>query len=105
MELFENIKLDRDSGIPLYQQIIEQIISLIENKKIVMNQQLPTINKLHKQLNVNRVTVIKTYEEILRRGIIDASHGKGFFVSKVHNIRQARVLLLLDAMNSYKESF
>ncbi len=103
MELFKNMTLDRDSGMPLYEQIIEQIISLIENERLDMDQQLPTINKLHKHLNVGRVTVINAYNELRRRGIIDASHGRGFFVSKVYNIRLNRVFLLFDAMNSYKE--
>lgn len=64
---------------------------------------LPSINALAKSEKVARDTVVKAYAELRRRGIIEASHGKGYFVKTDELMTQLSVLLVFDVINAYKE--
>jgi DNA-binding transcriptional regulator YhcF (GntR family) len=102
-EMQLNIRIHPDSPVPKYLQIVNGITELVLKKKLLDGNRLPTINELSKDLHVGRVTVVNAYEELKERGIIDSTHGKGFFIKNPSKAQQKRVFLLFDAMNGYKE--
>ncbi len=75
------IELDRDSKIPFYIQIKEQIKQMIQEGLLTEGEQLPTERELSETLNISRNTVSTAYEELKREKIIDSSPGKGTFVA------------------------
>jgi len=83
MEAVYNIKLDKSSDIPLYQQLSEQITLLIEQGEIVPNEKLPPIRKLAEILRVNNVTVINAYKNLESKKIVYSHVGSGTFVSEI----------------------
>lgn len=69
------LKLDRDSEIPLFQQIFQQIKNMIENQILVKGFRMPSTRLLAEKLGVNRSTVYKAYEELWAMGFIESRPG------------------------------
>ncbi|MFW5831703.1 MAG: GntR family transcriptional regulator [Prolixibacteraceae bacterium] len=97
------ITVDKNQKIPAYQQLINCIMDGIEKKEIVEGEILPSINKLSKDHNLARETVVKALRILQQKGIIKPVHGKGFFISSLDTKRAHRVFILFDTLSSYKE--
>ncbi len=75
------ILLDHNSGVPIYRQIISQILYAIARGELQPGTQLPTVRQLAVELSVNPNTVIKAYKELEIRGNLETQQGTGTFVS------------------------
>jgi len=76
------IKINPDSGLAPYLQIIKQIKYLIACGALKAGDQLPAIRDLAMQLRVNPNTVARAYRELSYEKIITSSWGAGTFISK-----------------------
>lgn len=101
--MFEKVKVSKKSGIPKFIQVAEEIILLIDNGELTPGSRLPSINDAYRQLHVSRDTLINAYKHLQSRGIITPWHGKGFRINRTDTRTHMRILLLFDAMNSFKE--
>ena len=97
------LEIDSQSVIPKYLQIVDGVISLLNDGKLRRGDQMPSINTLSSTLGVGRVTVVNAYNELKNLEVLDASHGRGFFIRKNGNNVKKKVFLLFDVMNGYKE--
>lgn len=88
---------------PKYQQLIEAVLTGIEQGTLVLGQQLPSISELAGQHGVAKVTVTKAYEALRQRGVVLSRHGKGFYVATTDVRTPLNVLVLFDTLNAYKE--
>ena len=75
------IKLDYKDGRSLHEQIEEGIKSLIINKIMAENEQLPSVRELSISLTVNPNTVQRAYKQLETDGFIYSIKGKGNFVA------------------------
>lgn len=75
------ILLDRESAVPLYQQIRDFLRSEIENGTLAPETRLPPTRELAAALGVNRLTVSTAYAELEAEGLIYANVGRGTFVA------------------------
>jgi len=98
------IHINADTSQPKYRQIIEAVIGAIERGQFEYGQQLPSIAELADSQRIARVTVTKAYEELRRRGIILAQHGKGYYVASTAVRRPLNLFVLFDTLNAYKET-
>ncbi|PYV84410.1 MAG: GntR family transcriptional regulator [Acidobacteria bacterium] len=73
--------LDLHSGVPVYRQIIDQVVGGIAAGTLVGGDQLPTIRQLAVDLSINPNTVIRAYRELEIRGVLETHQGTGTFVS------------------------
>lgn len=76
------IFIDYHSRIPIYEQIKEQVIMLINTGVYKANDQLPSIRALSKELNINVNTVKKAFSELELDGITYSAQGRGIFVAE-----------------------
>jgi DNA-binding transcriptional regulator YhcF (GntR family) len=97
------IVIDKNSSRPKYEQIVDAIISSIENGKLKRGQQLPSIAGLASEQQLSKATVAKSYDALCERGIIISKHGKGFYISKTSVKTDLNIFLLFDTFNQYKE--
>ena len=74
--------LDHQSGVPIYRQIMSQILYAIARGDLEPGAQLPTVRKLAVDLAVNPNTVIKAYKELEIRGNLETQQGTGTFISE-----------------------
>ena len=75
------INLDYQSGMPIYEQIVEQIERYIAFGVYKAKEQLPSIRELASSLGINPNTVKKAYEELEKRGSIVIMSTKGTFIT------------------------
>ena len=99
----ENLIINKDRKTPIYQQLIDGVIHGIENGSIHEGDQLPSINQISTDCIVARETVVKAFRFLQQKGIINAVHGKGFFVASGDVKTTHRVFILLDTFSAYKE--
>ena len=74
---------DMTSGVPVYRQIIDQILGGIGTGTIKPGDQLPTVRQLAVDLAINPNTVVRAYRELEIRGVLDTQQGVGTFVTTV----------------------
>ncbi len=73
--------LDKTSKIPLYLQLMEDIIKKIDNNIYNEHDRLPSERELCKMYDTSRITVRQAFQELEREGYIYKLHGKGTFVA------------------------
>lgn len=102
------MKLLQNSGVPIYQQIADQLKTDILAGKIVQGEYLPSIRGLAKDLKISVITTMKAYEQLEAEGLVTASPGKGYYVNaqdsemlKEQHMRKIETALL-DAIKSSK---
>lgn len=74
------IPLDRQSTIPLYQQIGDYLRKGIISGSLSPNTRLPASRQLARDLGVNRITVENAYAELEADGLIFSRVGSGTYV-------------------------
>ena len=75
------MKLLQNSGIPIYQQIAEQLKTDILAGRLKEGEYLPSIRSLAKELKISVITTMKAYEQLASEGLVTAVQGKGFYVN------------------------
>ena len=75
------ITIDFQSRIPVYEQIEEQVIWLINSGVYEPNFKLPSLRALSGELKLNINTVKRAFQELEAKGFVYSVQGKGVFVS------------------------
>lgn len=75
-------QLDEKSKRPIYQQIMEQIISYIQNGQLHPGDRLPAERTLATYYGVNRSTLVHALAELTALGWLDRKRGSGTVVSE-----------------------
>ncbi len=76
------IRIDYDSGVPIYVQIMDRVKHLVATGMLKPGDQLPTIRQLSVELRVDPNTVVHAYRELDREGVISTQQGRGTFISE-----------------------
>ena len=74
------IEVEFQSGIPLYEQIVQQLRDLIEEGVLAPGNQLPTTRELAVKLGINFNTVARAYRFLDQEGLISTQPGRGTFI-------------------------
>lgn len=77
--------LDARSGVPPYQQIVQQVRRSIQLGLLKDGDQLPTVKEAAGHLAINPNTVLKAYKELEHAGLAAARPGIGTFVTTTMN--------------------
>lgn len=77
---YDFIELNRDSNIPLYQQLYDIISMSIESGNLPQGTKLPSIRKLSEDLRLSRTTVEGAYQQLCVEGFIVSKPQSGYFV-------------------------
>lgn len=92
------IAIDLHSRVPVYEQIKEQIIWLINTGVYTPDTKLPSIRTLASELRLNVNTVKRAFSELEAKGIVYSVQGKGVFVSPFYNGNDALKKEALDSL-------
>jgi len=79
------IVITNSSGIPIYEQIKEQIKEAILSDELSEGDTLPSIRQLAKDLKISVITTTRAYSELEAEGFVVNIQGKGCFVSPKNN--------------------
>ena len=75
------IRISPNDGVPLYQQIVNQVKYLVASGRLEAGEHLPPVRKLAEQLVVNPNTVARAYRELETGAVIVTRRGSGAFVA------------------------
>ena len=73
--------LDKRSGVPPYQQVVQQVRHALRLGVLEVGDQLPTLKEVVASLAINPNTVLKAYKELENLGLVAARPGIGIFVT------------------------
>ena len=74
-------RLDLHSGVPVYRQLIDQVMGGIACGALAGGDQLPTVRQVAVDLEINPNTVVRAYRELEIRGVLETQQGTGTFIS------------------------
>jgi DNA-binding transcriptional MocR family regulator len=69
------LNIDQQSGTPLYRQIIQGIVDLIETGSLQTGEKLPSTRQLADKLGLNRTTTYNAFQELISLGYIESRPG------------------------------
>lgn len=76
--------INTSSMVPLYEQIADQIKTLIRDGALKEDDNLPSVRTLSKELKISALTVKKAYDNLESEGFTVTVHGKGTYVAAVN---------------------
>src|ERR1700685_3084554 len=77
-----DFRLDLHSGVPVYRQIIDQILGGIASGRLAVGDQIPTVRQVAVDLAINPNTVVRAYREMEIRGVLETQQGTGTFIAE-----------------------
>ena len=99
-----DLRINHDSEIPKYKQVVELLMSDIEAGIFKMGQRIPSINETSEELLISRDTVEKAYVHLRKKGILASVRGKGYYVNQINVHKKIKVALILNKLSNYKRS-
>ncbi len=76
-----NIIITNSAGVPIYEQISDQIKAMIMNGTLKEGDALPSMRNLAQDLRVSVITTKRAYEILEAEGMIESFTGRGSFVA------------------------
>ncbi len=74
-------KIHTPSTIPIYEQIVSQVIFAIASGALEVGECIPSVRDLGEQLVVNPNTVARAFQELERSGVVQIRRGVGMEVT------------------------
>ena len=78
-----SILISNSSGVPIYEQISEQMKQAILDKSLAEGDSLPSIRQLASDLRVSVMTANRAYTELEAEGYLVTAPGRGSFVAGI----------------------
>ncbi|XOV91315.1 MAG: GntR family transcriptional regulator [Bacteroidota bacterium] len=98
------LKIEEHSKTPKYKQIIDTIVSDIENGIFKIGERIPSINETSEEFYLSRDTVERAYKVLKKKGLIVPVKGKGYFVASTGGPKELRILMLLNKLGEQKKT-
>lgn len=95
-------KVDRYSPMPVYQQIVSDMISRISQEEWAVGDKLPSENELSEEYDASRVTIRQALAKLEADGLIDKQRGRGAFLKA--NPRRVVQELYLPQIGVHRET-
>ena len=94
------IVISNSSGVPIYEQIKEQIKNAILSGELSEGEVLPSIRQLAKDLKISVITTTRAYGDLEQEGFVANVQGKGCYVLP-KNSEMVREQLLRNIEESF----
>jgi GntR family transcriptional regulator len=96
------IHISAGDGVPIYQQIVNQVKYLIASGRLETGEELPPIRVLAEQLVVNPNTVARAYRELESAGVVEKRRTAGTYVSNSGSplARRERLKILAERVDT-----
>jgi GntR family transcriptional regulator len=96
------LRIDPDSAVPIYLQIVHAIKHLVATGRLKPGQQLATVRELAISLRINPNTVARAYDQLDSDHVITTQQGRGTYVREhpdeahLSRVRQEQLKAMLD---------
>ena len=75
-----SVVLSNTAGVPIYEQIAQQVRDAILTDQVEADEMLPSIRALARDLRVSVITTTRAYSDLVAEGFLANVPGKGYFV-------------------------
>lgn len=75
------MEIKKNHPVPIYQQIIYSITEDINYGLLKGGDQLPSVRSLSSECDINPNTVMKAYEQLIKKGYVEVHKGVGYYVN------------------------
>jgi GntR family transcriptional regulator len=79
-EALIRFRLDANSGVPAYRQIVDQVRHAVSLGRLRPGDQLPPVREVVTHITVNPNTVHRAYRDLEAEGLVRGEQGRGTFV-------------------------
>lgn len=94
--------LDRNSFVPLYYQLADEIQSKIESGEIKPGDKLPSESEMIREYNIGRPTIRMALSQLVNKGYLEKERGRGTFCKASHGLDNfLNVDVILDMTDTY----
>jgi GntR family transcriptional regulator len=100
----QDYSLDFRSSVPLYVQLVEQVLQYLSTGGLRPGDQLPTVRQMAAELRVNFNTVARAYRMLDEAGLISTQQGRGTFIVD-QPVADKTAVLKRDALEVQLEHF
>jgi len=76
----QDFSLDFRSGVPVYVQIVEQVLAFLSSGDLKAGEQLPTVRQMAAELRVNFNTIARAYRMLDEAGLLSTQQGRGTYI-------------------------
>ena len=76
------ILISNTAGVPIYEQIKEQIKEAVLREELKPGELLPSIRQLAKDLRISVITTTRAYSDLEQEGFVINVQGKGCYVQE-----------------------
>ena len=96
------IHISPNDGVPIYQQIVNQVKYLVASGRLAPGEELPAIRVLAERLGVNPNTIARAYRELEVAGVVEKRRTAGTYVSDARSplARRERVKILTERIDA-----
>jgi len=98
-------RLQRVNTLSKHEQLVNGIIDAIDSQFLKVGEQLPSINVMVDEVGYARKTIVKAYEDLKERGLVESKKNKGYFIVSKDTNQLLRVALLLYSFQRFQEEF
>ena len=97
-----DIHISPHDGVPIYQQIVQQVKYLVAAGRLAAGEELPAIRVLAERLQVNPNTVARAYRELEVAGVVEKRRTAGTYVSATGSplARRERLKILTERIDA-----
>lgn len=106
MSLIEIIvSLGSNHNLTKHEQLVQGVIEAIEQGSLQRGDQLPSINQMVAELGFARKTIVKAYEVLKDRGLVESKKLKGYFIVSEETNVTLRIAMVLYEFQRFQEEF
>lgn len=99
----DSLRIDELSATPKYQQLVNAVLNAIKQNIFKKGDLMPSINELSFEYEISRVTIEKGYNKLRKMGILEAHHGKGYFIATTDVSQDLKIFLMFNKISAHKK--
>lgn len=99
----DSLHIDELSATPKYQQLVNAVLNAIKQGILKQGDAMPSINELSFQYEISRVTIEKGYNKLRKMGVLEAFHGKGYFIANTDVSQDIKIFLMFNKLSAHKK--
>lgn len=88
-----------------HEQLVHGIIEAIDSGLLKVGDQLPSINQMVSELGFARKTIVKAYEELKDKGLVESKKLKGYYIISEETKVALRIALVLFSFKRFQQDF
>ncbi len=98
-------KLEGINALSKHEQLVLGIMDAIKSGHLKVGDQLPSINVMVDEVGFARKTIVKAYEELKDKGLVESKKTKGYFVVSNKTDIYLKIALIMYSFQRFQQEF